>query len=36
MQIKIAEAQTRPEILRYFPVMRQLQTHFEEAKKFVE
>jgi GNAT superfamily N-acetyltransferase len=34
MQIKIAEALTRAEILRCYPVMRQLRTHFEEEKEF--
>ena len=36
MQIQIAEAQTRAEILRCFPVMRQLRTHFDDAQKFVD
>ena len=36
MQTKIAEALTLPEIARCFPVMRQLRTHFEDEKKFVE
>lgn len=36
MQIKIAEALTRAEILRCFPIMRQLRTHFEDEEKFVE
>lgn len=36
MQIKITEALTRPEILRCFPVMRQLRTHFGDEEKFVE
>ncbi len=36
MQIKIAEALTRAEILRCFPVMRQLRTHCKDEEKFVE
>ena len=36
MQIKIAEALTRADILRCFPVMRQLRTHFEDEERFVE
>jgi GNAT superfamily N-acetyltransferase len=36
MQYKIAEALTGAEILRCFPVMRQLRTHFEDEQKFVE
>jgi GNAT superfamily N-acetyltransferase len=36
MHYKIAEALTGVEILRCFPVMRQLRTHFENEQKFVE
>ncbi|HXA09084.1 MAG TPA: GNAT family N-acetyltransferase [Chthoniobacterales bacterium] len=35
MQTKIAEALTTAEILRCFPVMRQLRTHFEDGERFV-
>lgn len=35
MQLKIAEAGTREEIARCFPVMRQLRPHFEEEAAFV-
>ena len=35
MPAKIAEALTKEEIARCFPVMRQLRTHFEEEAKFV-
>ena len=36
MQNKIAEALTGAEILRCFPIMRQLRTHFENEQKFLE
>jgi GNAT superfamily N-acetyltransferase len=36
MQTKITEALTTQEIARCFPVMRQLRTHFENEKTFVE
>ena len=36
MQHKIAEALTGADILRCFPVMRQLRTHFEDERKFVD
>jgi GNAT superfamily N-acetyltransferase len=36
MQTKITEALTTEEIARCFPVMRQLRTHFENEKTFVE
>ena len=36
MQQKIAEALTGAEILRCFPVMRQLRTHFEDEQRFAE
>jgi hypothetical protein len=36
MQFKIAEALTTAELARCFPVMRQLRTHFEDEKTFVE
>jgi GNAT superfamily N-acetyltransferase len=36
MPAKIAEALTKAEIARCFPVMRQLRTHFEDQAKFVE
>lgn len=36
MQHKIAEARTRTEISRCFPVMRQLRTHFQDEQTFVE
>jgi GNAT superfamily N-acetyltransferase len=36
MQTKITEALTTEEIVRCFPVMRQLRTHFENEKTFVE
>lgn len=36
MPHKIAEALSRAEIARCFPVMRQLRTHFEDEAKFVE
>jgi GNAT superfamily N-acetyltransferase len=36
MQHKIAEALTGADILRCFPVMRQLRTHFEDERRFVE
>lgn len=36
MSFRIAEAKTAEEIARCFPVMRQLRTHFEDEKKFVE
>ena len=36
MQIKIAEALTGADVLRCFPVMRQLRTHFEDEERFVE
>ncbi len=35
MQIRIAEARTNAEILRCFPVMRQLRTHFADEQTFV-
>jgi len=35
MPAKIAEALTKEEIARCFPVMRQLRTHFEDEEKFV-
>lgn len=34
--MKIAEATTPAEVARCFPVMRQLRTHFDEEKVFVE
>ena len=36
MKMRIAEAKTRAEVARCFPVMRQLRTHFEDEKRFVE
>jgi GNAT superfamily N-acetyltransferase len=36
MQTKITEALTTEEMARCFPVMRQLRTHFENEKTFVE
>jgi GNAT superfamily N-acetyltransferase len=36
MQGKIAEAVTREEIARCFPVMRQLRTHFHDEGTFVD
>jgi GNAT superfamily N-acetyltransferase len=36
MPARIAEAQTAAEIARCFPVMRQLRTHFDDERKFVE
>ena len=36
MQTKIREATTQAEIMRCFPVMRQLRTHFTDLEKFVE
>jgi GNAT superfamily N-acetyltransferase len=36
MQFKIAEALTTAELACCFPVMRQLRTHFEDEKTFVE
>lgn len=35
MQTKIAEAQTRVEIARCFPVMRQLRTHLVDEEQFL-
>lgn len=35
MPSKIAEAETREEVARCFPVMRQLRTHFAEEQTFV-
>ena len=36
MQTKISEATTLAEIMRCFPVMQQLRSHFIELEKFVE
>ena len=35
MQVKITQALTKAEILRCFPVLRQLRTHFEDEQTFV-
>ncbi len=35
-KIHVAEAKTPADVARCFPVMRQLRTHFEDEKKFVE
>ncbi len=36
MKFRIEEALTPESVARCFPVMRQLRTHFEDEKKFVE
>lgn len=36
MELKIAEAVTRDEIARCFPVMRQLRLHFNDEKTFID